>query len=194
MTCTQPPCARRMEPKLAICKSNQVTAAWLLSYVSFVPADTLGTWQSLCCQSRCCRLMDALHLALLFPVQPILFSPLSPFSSPTQQCSSFWEMIWKRGSGKYQLKRLQWQEGYSCLACVSTMRTGFLLNCFANVLTWPRAFKGTKLLQTSSSPQFQIGCSQLNTNGCFYSLSTIHCAVLNWDLGWTKSIFCTAVQ
>lgn len=29
------------------------------------------------------------------PFQPAPLSPLSPFSSPTQQCSSFWEMIWK---------------------------------------------------------------------------------------------------
>lgn len=69
--------------------------------------------------------MDALHLAPFSPVQPNLFSPLSPFSSPTQQCSSFWEMIWKRGSGKYQLTRLQWQEGYSSLAVCPQCRTAF---------------------------------------------------------------------
>lgn len=100
------------------------------------------------------------------------------------------------------LKKREWEmpveevavAGAAWLCVPSEELLSFQLLCQCSLPTWPRAFKGTKLLQTHCSPQFQMGCSQLNANGCFYSLTTIQCAVLNWDLGWTKSIFCTPAR
>lgn len=117
-------------------------------------------------ESSCCGWIDALHLAPLSPVQPILLSPLSPFSSPTQQCSSFWEMICKTGIGKHWLKRVQHQEGYSCPAVCTQWGTAFssaVLPTFSSHTA--QGLQGQKATANTMlplfSPQLQMESPQL---------------------------------